>query len=53
MNLYLIKFQFTRTQHIDIYYKNIYNEWTQCVRTVTNFGPCCLPYKLNNNSSLI
>ena len=43
MNLYLIKFRFTRTQHVNIHYKNIYNEWIQCVRSITNGEPCCIP----------
>ena len=43
MNLYLLKFEFkAHLEHV-VQYKNIFNEWISCVRTVNHNGPCCMP----------
>lgn len=42
INLYLIKFTFRNEKEHDIKYKNIYNEWVTCRRTIYNGEPCCL-----------
>ena len=42
MNLYLIKFNFKPHDKINIQYKNIYNEWTSCVRLINKNGPSCV-----------
>ena len=44
INLYLIKFTFKAQQKLNIKYKNIYNEWSLCKRTVLNDNPCCISY---------
>lgn len=41
MQLYLIKFKFKNNQKLKLKYKNIYNNWTSCVRLLTPNGPCC------------
>jgi len=41
INLYLIKFIFKSHEKINIKYKNIYNEWTSCIRLLNSNGPCC------------
>ena len=43
MNLYLLKFEFKPHDEHVVQYKNIFNEWTSCVRTVNHNGPCCMP----------
>lgn len=42
INLHLIKFTFRCNNEHDIKYRNIYNEWTTCKRTIYNGEPCCL-----------
>jgi hypothetical protein len=42
INLYLIKFTFKTNNKYDIRYKNIYNEWTTCKRSMYNGEPCCI-----------
>jgi hypothetical protein len=41
MNLYLIKFKIKPHDKIKIQYKNIYNEWTSCIRLLNENGPSC------------
>jgi len=41
LNLFIIKFTFKRTYSLDIQYKNIYNNWFRCYRTIANGEPCC------------
>lgn len=41
MNLYLIKFKFKPHDKIKIQYKNIYNEWSSCIRLLNENGPSC------------
>jgi hypothetical protein len=43
MNLYLLKFEFKPHNEHVLQYKNIFNEWVSCVRTVNHNGPCCMP----------
>jgi hypothetical protein len=46
LNLYIIKFIFKPNNtniKSEIIYKNIYDEWTTCIRTINEQGPCCLP----------
>ena len=43
MNLYLLKFEFKPHRKYNVQYKNIFNEWVSCVRTVNHNGPCCMP----------
>jgi hypothetical protein len=44
INLYVIKFTFKKNQQLKILYKNIYNEWATCIRTIIDNKPCCLSY---------
>ncbi len=41
MNLYLIKFKFKSHDKLKIQYKNIYNEWSSCIRLLNENGPSC------------
>ena len=43
INLYIIKITFNKNNNINIKYKNIYNKWIKCVRSINETGPCCLP----------
>jgi hypothetical protein len=43
MNLYLLKIEFKPHHEHVVQYKNIFNEWVSCVRTVNHNGPCCMP----------
>ncbi len=47
MNLYLLKFEFKPHNEHNVQYKNIFNEWISCVRTVNHNGPCCMPQFVN------
>ena len=53
MNLYLLKFTFKLSKRLKdivpcphnklvLQYKNIFNEWTSCIRTIYNNVPCCM-----------
>lgn len=42
MNLYLITITFKNKQSLFIKYKNNFNKWLQCKRTLINDDPCCI-----------
>ena len=44
INLFIIKFTFTKQQNLLIKYKTIYDEWSQCKRIIQNDHPCCIHY---------
>ncbi len=48
MNLYLIKFNFKSQNKLKLQYKNIYNEWTSCIRLVNENGPSCQHISYNS-----
>jgi hypothetical protein len=41
MKLYLLVIEFLPHNSYVIKYKNIYNEWSTCIRTINDSGPCC------------
>jgi hypothetical protein len=47
MNLYIIKIIYKKNTNIGVQYLNIYNEFSSCLRTTNELGPCCIQYYPN------